>query len=133
MCDGPAAMEDFDMKYESLAEQEEDGNSIYNFVKQTILLRNQFPALSHGTMELEEGLMADGSICAVKKSYAGEEVLLVYSLAKENKTIDLANVTVMDAELEIGGVLLTGAEDVVVDGTQITVPPYTVIVLTKNK
>ena len=130
MCDGPAAMEDFDMKFESYTEQERDGNSIYHFVKQTILLRNQFPALSHGVMELDEGMMTDGTICAVKKSYDGEEVLLVYSLAKEAKTIDLASVTTMDGELEIGGVLLTGAEDITVDGTQITMPPYTVIVFT---
>jgi hypothetical protein len=38
----------------------------------------------------------------------------------------------VNGELEIGGVLLTGAEDIVVDGTQITVPPYTVIVLTEK-
>lgn len=132
MCDGPEAMEDFDMKYDSLAEQETDGNSIYNFVKQTILLRNQFPALSHGIVELEKGLTEDESICAVKKSYNGEEVLLIYSLSTESKTVDLANVTSMDKELEIGGVLLTVAEDIKVEGTQITIPPYTVLVL-KNK
>lgn len=131
MCDGPAAMEDFAMKFESLNEQEVDGNSVYHFVKQTILLRNQFTALSHGTVELEEGLMADGSISALKKTYGEDEVLLVYSLAKESKTIDLANVTLMDGELEISGVLLTGTEDITVDGTQIMLPPYTVIVLTK--
>ncbi len=132
MCDGPEAMEAFDMKFESFAEQEKDGNSIYNFVKQTILLRNQFPALSHGTMELEEGLMEDESICAVKKSYDGEEVLLIYSLAKESRTIDLAKVTLMEKELEICGALLTGTEDITVNGTQITMPSYTVLVL-KNK
>lgn len=132
MCDGPEAMEDFAMKYGSLAEQECDGNSIYNFVKQTILLRNQYPVLSHGTVELAEGLTTDESICAVKKSYNGEEVLLIYSLSTESKTIDLANVTSMDKEWEIGGVLLTGAEDIAVTGTQITMPPYTVLVL-KNK
>lgn len=131
MCDGPAAMEDFSMKFESLAEQEVDGNSIYNFVKQTILLRNQFPALSHGVVELEEGLMTDDSICALKKTYGEEEVLLVYSLAKENKTIDLANVTLIEGELEIGGALLSGVEDIAVDGTQITLPPYTAILLIK--
>lgn len=132
MCDGPEAMEDFDMKYGSLAEQEIDGNSIYNFVKQTILLRNQFPALSHGTVEVETGLMTDESICAVKKTYEEESVLLVYSLAQESKTIDLAKVTLLEGELEISGVLLTGAEDITVEGTTVTMPPYTVLVITEK-
>lgn len=132
MCDGPDAMEDFDMKYGSLAEQETDGNSIYNFVKQTILLRNQFPALSHGTVELETGLMTDDSICAVQKTYEEENVLLIYSLAQESKTIDLAKVTLLEGELEISGVLLTGAEDITVEGTTVTMPPYTVLVITEK-
>ena len=34
-------MDDIKMKYGSLEEQENDGNPIYNFVKQTIALRNE--------------------------------------------------------------------------------------------
>lgn len=129
MCVGPVNMEDFEMKYESYAEQAVDGNSIYNFVKQTILLRNQYPALSHGVAEREDGLMETDGISALKKTYGEESVLLVYNLTAEAIIIDTANVTSMDGELEVGGVLLTGVEDIAVNGTEITLPPYTVIVL----
>lgn len=132
MCDGPSAMDDVKMKFESYAEQSVDGNSVYNFVKQTILLRNQYPALSHGVAECEEGLMTTDGICALKKTYKDESVLLVYNIAAESVTVDLANVTLMDGELEIGGALLTGTEDITTNGTEITLPPYTVIVLTEN-
>lgn len=131
MCDGPAAMEEFEMKYPSLEEQEADGNSIYHFVKQTILLRNQFPALSHGVVEVQEGLSEEKSIGAVKKTYNDESVLLVFNIANESRTIDLANATLMDGELTIGGALLTGTEDIAVNGTEITLPPFTVVVFTK--
>ncbi|MBR3769714.1 MAG: alpha-amylase [Lachnospiraceae bacterium] len=131
LCDGPKDMEAFDMKYPSLEEQNADGNSIYHFVKQAILLRNQFPALSHGVVEVEEALMEDKSIGAMKKTYGDEEVLLIYNLAAESKTVDLSAVTCMEGELVIGGVLLTSAEDIVKEGNIVTLPAYSVIVLTK--
>ena len=130
MCDGPKDMEDFEMKYGSLEEQSADGNSIYHYIKQAILLRNQYNALSHGVASKEEGLMSE-QICALKKVYNEEEVLLVYNISNQSITIDLAAVTTMaksGAELQIGGVLLAGAEDILVNGTQITLPPYTVVV-----
>lgn len=130
MCDGPVDMDKFEMKYDSLAEQSKDGNSIYNFVKQTILLRNQFHALSHGVASKEEALMSE-HICALKKTYGEEEVLVVFNISNTTVTTDLSGVATMaktGAELEIGGVLLSGAEDITVNGTEVTLPPYTVIV-----
>lgn len=133
LCDGPKDMEAFDMKYPSLAEQEVDGNSIYHFVKQAILLRNQFPALSHGVVEVDEALMEDKSIGAMKKTYGDEAVMLIYNLAAESKTVDLSAVTCMEGDLEIGGVLLTSAEDITISENVITMPAYSVIVLNEVK
>lgn len=48
MCDGSKDMNEVKMKYGSLKEQENDGNSIYNFVKQTIALRNEYPVIARG-------------------------------------------------------------------------------------
>ena len=55
MCDGPKDMDDIKMKYGSLEEQENDGNSIYNFVKQTIALRNEYPVIARGRSHLMRG------------------------------------------------------------------------------
>ena len=131
LCDGPADMEEIEMKYDSLEEQQADGDSIYNYVKQAILLRNQYNALSHGVAEKEEGLLTE-QVCALKKTYQDEEVLLLYNISNESAVVDLAAATTMtktaDA-LEIGGVLLTTAEDIVLEGTQLTIPAYGVVVL----
>lgn len=48
MCDGSKDMDEVKMKYGSLKEQENDGNSIYNFVKQTIALQNEYPVIARG-------------------------------------------------------------------------------------
>ena len=131
MCDGPAAMENVKMKFDSFAEQEADGNSIYHYVKQTILLRNQYQALSHGVAVCEEGFTNE-SVCALKKTYQDEEVLLIYNISPESSNVDLSAVSTMSKTgdaLEIGGVLLTGTEDISLNGTELTLPPYSVVVL----
>lgn len=45
MCDGPADMDEVKMKYASAAEQMENGDSIYQFVKETIKLRTSIRQL----------------------------------------------------------------------------------------
>lgn len=124
MCKGPADMDDIKMKYDGLAEQQEDGNSIYQFVKETIKLRNTYPAISHGTVTFEEGL-SNESICVISKQYIDETVVLIFNLSEESQTVDVSEL----GASEIGGELLTTAEQpFLTDGT-LTMPQYSVIVL----
>ncbi|MBP3487743.1 MAG: DUF3459 domain-containing protein [Roseburia sp.] len=124
MCKGPADMDDIKMKYDSLAEQQEDGDSIYSFVKEAIKLRNSYPAITHGTVTYEESL-SDASVCVITKAYMDEEVVLVINLSEETKEVDLSQM----GATEICGALLTTAEaPVLTDGT-LTLPQYSVVVL----
>ncbi len=132
MCDGPSDMDEVKMKYGSFAEQQADGNSIYNFVKETIRVRNSYPAISHGVVSFEE-TYSDSSICVIGKSYGDEEVLLVFNTSPEAQEVDLSAITLGDKEgdaLGIGSVLLTGAADTatMTEGT-LHIPAYAVVVL----
>lgn len=49
MCLGPQDMDEITMIYDSFAEQQDDGNSIYWYVKEALRLRNAYPEISHGT------------------------------------------------------------------------------------
>ena len=125
MCAGPKDMDNVKMKYESFAEQQKDGNSIYNFVKQTIALRNQYLAISHGTAVME-GALSDENICVLRKTYEDEEVILVFNISETAQTVD---VSAIGENLSIGGVLLTGTEAAALDGTTLSMPAYSVVVL----
>ncbi len=125
MCNGPKDMDNVKMKYESLEEQQVDGNSIYNFVKQTIALRNQYPAISHGTAVFEEAV-SDENICVLRKTYEEEEVILVFNISETAQTVD---VSAVGENLSIGGVLLTGTEAASLDGATLSMPAYSVVVL----
>lgn len=132
MCDGPADMEAVKMKYDSFEEQQADGNSIYNFVKETIHVRNSYPEITHGAVTFEE-TVSDGNICVIRKSYEGEEVLVVFNTSAEAQEVDLSGVALGDTAgeaLEIGSVLLTGeADNAVMTEGKLHIPAYSVVVL----
>lgn len=129
MCKGPADMESFEMKYDSLEEQKEDGDSIYQFVKETIRVRNSYPAISHGTVVFEEGL-SDENICVIQKSFGDEKVLLVFNLSSETQTADIAGAGLEEWDnCKMGGVLLTTPEPAKWEEGILTMPPYSVVVM----
>ena len=131
MCKGPADMDAIKMKYGALETQEKDGNSIYQFVKQTIKLRNEYPEIARGTVTFEESV-SDDKVCVIKKTYSDSELLLVYNLAPESVEVDLSGVTAGEksgSDLEVGGVLLTGTEEAVLQDGTLTMPGYSVVIV----
>ena len=124
-------MDTIKMKYGALETQEEDGNSIYQFVKQTIKLRNEYPEIARGTVTFEESV-SDDKVCVIKKTYSDSELLLVYNLAPESVEVDLSGVTAGEksgSDLEVGGVLLTGTEEAVLQDGTLTMPGYSVVIV----
>ena len=131
MCKGPADMDSIKMKYGALDTQEADGNSIYQFIKQTIKLRNEYPEIARGTVKFEENI-SDDKVCVIKKTYGDSEILLVYNLAPESANVDLSGVTVggkSGSDLEIGGVLLTDAKEAAFSDGTLTMPGYSVVIV----
>ena len=128
LCDGPADMEDFDMKFASWEDQSADGDSIYHFVAQTIRLRTAYPAIARGTVIFEETLSGD-NICVLRKTWGSEEVLLVFNISETAESVDLSSVTVAGAEPAIGGVLVSTAEEPTLEDGILTLPMYSVVVV----
>ena len=128
LCDGPADMEDFDMKFASWEDQSADGDSIYHFVAQTIRLRTAYPAIARGTVIFEETLSGD-NICVLRKTWGSEEVLLVFNISETAESVDLSSVTVAGAEPAIGGVLVSTAEEPTLEHGTLTLPMYSVVVV----
>lgn len=132
MCDGPKDMEPIKMKYDSLEEQEKDGNSIYNYVKQVIALRNQYPAIARGEVAFDEGI-SDTNICAIQKTYEEETLTIVFNISAESQTVDLTKsslgVAAEDTDLQIAGELIDGTEVVTLEDNTLTMPAYSIVIL----
>ena len=131
LCDGPADMDDFDMKFASWEDQSADGDSILGFVTQAIRLRGAYPAIARGTAVLEETL-SDDNICVLRKSWNGEEVLLVFNISETPQSVDLSGTEVSGGSPAIGGVLVTTAEEPALEDGFLSLPMYSVAVLTSR-
>ena len=105
MCKGPAAMEKFDMKYDSYENQTGQPYSILSFYRDAILLRNQNPEIARGiSVNLEE--YGSKEVCCIQKKWNGKEVLLLINVSDQAQTIDLAGL--MLNSKEIGNAVVRG-------------------------
>ncbi|MCH5250129.1 MAG: alpha-amylase [Lachnospiraceae bacterium] len=150
MCEGPADMDDFEMKFDSLEEQENDPASIYNFYKKVIKIRNQNPEIARGKAQylkiaendgfsgniISSGILSDNALndtfCIIKKTYEGAEILIIFHLGESTEELDLSSVTINGSGIlqdNIRGELLTGDDTISITDDILSMPPYSVIVL----
>ena len=131
MCHGPLDMDTVKMKYGSLETQRTDGDSIYEFVKETIKLRNTYPEIARGEVSLEESL-SDDNVCVIRKTYEESEISLIYNLSESEQTVDVSGLTLngrTGADLRVSGELLTGNTGAELENASLTMPAYSVVVL----
>lgn len=71
----------------NVTEQRKDANSLLNYVRNAMNLRNACPEIARGTTELVD--TGDSDLCYMKRTWNGNTVTIVLNLSKEPKTISL--------------------------------------------
>lgn len=127
MCNGPADMEDFQMKYDSLEEQAADATSIYHYVKQAIRIRNQFPAIARGTTSYVESLSGTDTFAMTRK-YEDTTLLILGNSSAADTTLSLDAEYAEVSDLTLAAELYTGEEQAVQDGASLTLPAYSIVI-----
>lgn len=123
---GPPEMDQFDYKNPPVDEQLKDEQSILNFVKRCIRLRNENPEIARGTSaKITE--VTDESICAVTRTYEDSQLVLLYNISPEQKQVTVSKDTY--GYEGIRGYASSDGTEVVLDGEQVTLPPYSVVIL----
>lgn len=125
MTNGPAEMEEVVSAFPSMEEQLEDETSMLNYVKAAIRLRNVFPEIARGDIEVLPEI-TDTAIAAMKKTYEGEQCIILMNASSEKKTVTLSK---KNGYEEIAGQLTVNETDPVLEGENITLPPYGVVIL----
>lgn len=131
MCDGPADMDDFEMIYDSLEEQEQDASSIYQFYKKVIKIRNQNPEIARGEVEYLSDIPGE-RFCVLKKTWEGSEILVIFHIGEETEELDVSNLSLNGAGISadnVRGALETGEEKVAVEDGKVTMPGFSALVL----
>ena len=78
-----------DHVYGSVEEQKADSNSIYNYVKRVLQLRNENPEIARGTTEIMEGI-DDTAVIAISKTYKNETIYILMNTSKYAKEVKVS-------------------------------------------
>ncbi|MCH5303279.1 MAG: alpha-amylase [Ruminococcus sp.] len=122
--------------YGGVKQQQDDENSLLNFYKRIIKIKNQNPEIARGTIK-EENLSADKSICAYSVSYKNSTLYIVHNLSdSEEKTVNLES---LKGELKLRGDLVAsnGMDEngtqrnshISLSGSELKLMPYSTAIL----
>lgn len=77
----------------TVEEELADENSLVNYVKAAMKLRNAVPEIARGTTTLVP--CADGDVCILQRTYNGSTVTIVLNLSAEDKTVSVEAETLL--------------------------------------
>ena len=107
-------------------EQETDKDSILNYYKNALRLRNQNPEIARGTIEKVESLCKD-SQAAITKTYQDSTIGIVYNLGDKSCTVDLKKTALENMNLE--GSLILKEDAVQLKDGKLEMPACSIAVL----
>ena len=111
----------------SLETQMADDNSIYNYYRQAIAIRQALPALSHGRTTAETALNV-GCVSAFRKTWNEDAVIVLMNISPEAGSADLSAY----ADWTVAATLSADGNEIVLNGTTLELPAFGTAVLIPN-
>lgn len=128
LCRNPANTDTAEYVYEGVKQQEKDAASILNYHKAANRLRNLYPALARGEMTFYNDL-GSNTLLVLEKSWNEETAAIVINFdPEETATADLSSLNYTKCET-----LSVDQEAAVYKDGQLSLPPYSIAVLTNGK
>ena len=112
--------------YPSVEEQMEDPNSILNYYKEAMELRNRFPSIARGKVTYyPEG--QNNYICVITKEYQGEKITIVFNMDTFEQNVTLDKNTLGFSEL-VGELFAAGGEFSFSESGALVMPPQSIAI-----
>lgn len=112
----------------SLEEQRFDDDSVYNYYRQLIAIRQAIPAISHGRTTAETTLNT-GCVSAFRKTWGEESCIVLMNISPETSRADLSGY----GDWSLVASLSADGSPITQSGTTLTLPPYATAVLIPAK
>lgn len=125
---GPVNMTVQTHNFSALDEQLEDNNSIFQYYRKAVSLRNENPEIARGSVKAL--LLEDNDIGAVLKSYENSNIVILYNISDAVKDVSLSPVEYNYSRIK--GYLTTDINESPVlnmDSNILTMPPYSIVIL----
>ena len=99
-----------------------------NFFLQAVRLRDSFDSITRANPTVSQELSTDQVL--VLDRYANDsQSVLVFNLSNAQQEVDLSTVTISDLPAELGGVLLTGDQEIKLENNKLILPAYSMALL----
>lgn len=122
----PPGADAVEQKLQPLDEQQKDPLSILNYYKRALRIRNENPEIARGEFSAVDALTNE-DVCAVKKTYKGSEIFVVYNMNQEAATVDLNSAGL--GSLQIRGYLTVDGSAVTISEGVLSMPMYSIVIL----
>lgn len=120
---GPPNMERQENRFADVETQLSDPDSILNYYKRALRIRNENPCIARGTTEVLD--VPGQEIAAVRRSWNGESIVIVYNYSDESASVELPGVSGM----ELRGYLTVSSAQEVTLGEQLEMPAFSIAFL----
>ena len=113
----------------SFEEQKLDANSVYNYYREAIAIRNALPVISHGVPTAETALNV-GCVSAVRKTWNDQQCIILMNIDDDEAgaQVDLSAY----ADWKVVATLSANGKSVEQSGTTLNMPAYGIAVLVPN-
>lgn len=123
---GSPDMDEVVHRFEPYEKQKENKNSIYNYYRNVIRIRNAFPQIGRGVETVAEEI-GDGDMIALWKE-DGESILLLMNNSDQLKTIEIPQQEGRKLELK-AALSISNEDDITLKDDTLTLSPYGIAVL----
>ena len=131
MCDGPAEIDNFAMKFGSAYSQTSGEYSIFNYYRNAIRIRNSFPVIARGRTAVDYDRTNDSVAAFTRRNPDGKDDPVEIFL---NSTDKPASVDISGSDFkELKAVLTVSSDEVMLEGTTLTLPAFGICVLGESK
>ena len=129
MTSGPPEMAPQSHSFASVEEQLQDADSILNYYRRAIRIRNENPEIARGTAINIP--LSDSHTCASQREYNGKKIVLVYNLSDESRTV--SDEALQLPARHIRGYLTASVYDeVTLENGVLTMPAYSMVVMAES-
>lgn len=124
---GPEAADSgIESAFTGVEEQQQSKDSILNYYKRALRLRNENPEIARGTIEVIDSL-CDGHQAVITKKYMDSVIAIAYNTSDEEIQIDLTDSEVEN--MEIRGYLTLNNEEITLNDNLLKMPAQSICIL----
>ena len=125
MCACPPGMDEVLMKFPPLADQIKDKQSIYNWFKEVIRVRNTYPVIAQGVTKKADLICDDKVAAFIRSSEKDDDLLVVMNLSGQTVKKNLA---ISGKGFSLAEKLSTNSEKITYKRKTLTMPAYSIAV-----